>query len=198
MGRPREFDRDQAVQIAMQLFWKKGFEKVSLKNLLEEMGISNSSFYHAFRNKEDLFEEALNYYFHKIGAMRTAPLQEGKSVKESLRNYFDRLIQINLDPKLPGGCLIANSTQLVASKNPRISTKTMNKIQASLDRLEFAFYTVFKEGQDRGEVRPDLDARLQSRLFVSIVFGLNIIARVFKDRKQMEDVAHAAIQLIIR
>jgi TetR/AcrR family transcriptional repressor of nem operon len=180
----------------MRLFWRNGFEAVSIQDLLDELKITNSSFYHAFESKEALFDEVLKFYYQKIGAMRIAPLLEDSSPTLCLRNYFDRLIELNLNPKSPGGCLIANSAQLLDNQAPKISRKLSKTVQASLDRMENALYELLKRGKEEKEFRANLDARSTARLFVSIVYGLNVIARTFHDRKQLEDVAQAAIQLV--
>src|ERR1700761_1869351 len=61
-GRPREFDRTQAVDSAMRLFWERGFEGTSIEDLIETMNVSPSSFYSAFGSKKNLYREAMDYY----------------------------------------------------------------------------------------------------------------------------------------
>ena len=196
MGRPREFDRDETIARAMRLFWKKGYEGVSLQNLLDELEIQNSSFYHAFQSKEALFDEVLNYYFHKIGAYRVAPLLEGLAVRETLENYFERLIHLNMSAKHPGGCLIANCAILTSSSNPAVAEKVTEVVHATKTRLETAFYNLLKRGQESGEVRAEINLRAQARLMVMTVFGLNLLARAAKSRKELEEATEAAIQMI--
>src|SRR5262245_63600804 len=65
LGRPRAFDRDQALERALDVFWRKGYEGASLSDLTEAMGINPPSLYAAFGNKEELFGEALNRYMER-------------------------------------------------------------------------------------------------------------------------------------
>src|SRR5262245_59406118 len=61
-GRPREFDTDQALDRALEVFWRKGYEGASISELTEAMGINRPSLYAAFGNKEELFRKALDRY----------------------------------------------------------------------------------------------------------------------------------------
>ena len=179
----------------MRLFWKKGYEGVSLQNLLDDLEINNSSFYHAFQSKEALFDEVLSYYFHKVGAYRVAPLQEDKPVRETLQNYFDRLIEVNFSSKLPGGCLIANSVVLASSSNPTIAAKVSEAVLATTNRLETLFYDLLKRGRESGEVSKEFDLRAHARLMVTVVFGLNLLTRASKSREELKEATQMAIQM---
>src|ERR1700685_284816 len=74
VGRPREFDTDQALEQATELFWRKGYEGTSLSDLTDELGITRPSLYAAFGNKETLFRLALDRYEAKAGAYRARAL----------------------------------------------------------------------------------------------------------------------------
>ena len=71
-GRPREFDVDEALDRALQVFWRKGYEGASLPDLTEAMGINRPSLYAAFGNKEELFRKALDRYAERAGGLRLA------------------------------------------------------------------------------------------------------------------------------
>jgi len=83
-GRPVEFDRNVALEEAMQLFWSRGYEATSLPELLERMGIARSSFYQSFGSKQDLFLEAVERYRDHLVAGLRASLADDPKV-------FDRI-----------------------------------------------------------------------------------------------------------
>src|SRR3546814_19449373 len=64
-GRPAEFDRDAALEVAMLAFWREGFKETSVKALSERLGITRSSFYNAFGSQEAMFLEALDRYLER-------------------------------------------------------------------------------------------------------------------------------------
>ncbi|WP_164125535.1 TetR family transcriptional regulator, partial [Stenotrophomonas maltophilia] len=67
-GRPRNFDRDQALERAMRVFWAKGYEGAQLVDLTAAMGINPPSFYAAFGSKQEIFREAIDLYLATAGA----------------------------------------------------------------------------------------------------------------------------------
>lgn len=108
MSRPLEFDRDQAVQKAVHLFWQKGYQATSLADLLEAMGLSRSSFYAAFGDKRGLFVECLDVF-----ALRNQSIlqraRDRKPPMAALRSFFERNFGQTSDPDLQFGCMLVNT-----------------------------------------------------------------------------------------
>ena len=80
-GRPLTFDRNQALRKAVELFWERGYEGTSLKDLSEAMGIASASIYAAFGSKEELFREAMHLYTAMEGQAPRVPLREQRPTK---------------------------------------------------------------------------------------------------------------------
>jgi AcrR family transcriptional regulator len=105
MGRPREFDLDEALDRAMEVFWRKGYEGTSIPDLTEAMGINRPSLYAAFGNKESLFGKVLDRYAEKSGNHVREALEEPTArgvVEKALRGAVELLT----DPDHPHGCLL--------------------------------------------------------------------------------------------
>src|SRR6187431_311201 len=104
LGRPRAFDRDQALELALDVFWRKGYEGASLSDLTEAMGINRPSLYAAFGNKEELFRKALDRYGEGPASYVAQALAEptARLVIEKLLTAGASLLG---DPKNPRGCL---------------------------------------------------------------------------------------------
>ena len=104
MGRPREFDADKALELALHVFWSKGYEGASINDLTETMGITKPSLYAAFGNKEELFRKALDRYVAGPGAYIQVALAmpDARSVVEHLLYGAADALS---DPKNPPGCL---------------------------------------------------------------------------------------------
>lgn len=104
MGRPRSFDIDEALNRALYVFWRKGYEGASLTDLTEAMGINRPSLYAAFGNKEALFRKAFDRYIEEKGAYirnaLTAPTAR-QVVERLLLDGADMLTE----PNSPAGCL---------------------------------------------------------------------------------------------
>src|SRR6202048_610400 len=104
MGRPRSFDIDGALDRALQVFWRKGYEGTSLSDLTKAVGVNRPSLYAAFGGKEALFRKALDRYLNGPAAYTQEALKE-----PTARAVVERLLQgaadLNTAPRNPGGCL---------------------------------------------------------------------------------------------
>jgi len=107
MGRPREFNLDQALENALHVFWEKGYEGASMADLTEAMGITKPSLYAAFGNKEELFRKALDTYLDGPAGYAKLALQQptARAVVEALL-YGE--VDAVTDPECPAGCLSVN------------------------------------------------------------------------------------------
>ena len=104
MGRPREFDLDKALEHALQVFWRKGYEGASMADLTETMGITKPSLYAAFGNKEELFRKALDRYVDGPGGYVKVALAEADSARRGRTSSLWAADAVT-DPDYPPGCL---------------------------------------------------------------------------------------------
>src|ERR1700736_4704185 len=105
MGRPREFEVDKALDLALQVFWRKGYEGASMADLTEAMGITRPSLYAAFGNKEELFHKALDLYLEGPANGSREALQE-TTARAVVEHLLNRLVALLSDPHHPAGCLL--------------------------------------------------------------------------------------------
>lgn len=106
-GRKLEFDKDQALEAAMNVFWKKGFLGASLSDLTEGMSINKPSLYATFGNKESLFIQATHHYMDKYSKPKVALLHSGKPLRERLMDYLLAVVTSQCDDQHPKGCYVA-------------------------------------------------------------------------------------------
>src|SRR5438132_6416315 len=105
IGRPREFDIDKALDRALKVFWRRGYEGASLPDLTRAMGINRPSLYAAFGNKEALFRKVLDRYVEGPAAYVTEALNEptARAVAERL---LSGAIDVVTNRQNPPGCLM--------------------------------------------------------------------------------------------
>ncbi|MEM6311924.1 MAG: TetR/AcrR family transcriptional regulator [Pseudomonadota bacterium] len=109
-GRPRKLDPDKAAAIAMELFWRKGYDAVGLADLTEAMGVKSPSLYAAFGNKANIFAAALNTYDGLVGPCFATGFAE-----QTVAGFTARMLEIaadfyTSDPELPG-CLVLDGAR---------------------------------------------------------------------------------------
>lgn len=185
MGRTRCFDRHDAVEKAMKLFWVRGFEATSLQDLLDELEINNSSFYQSFKSKQAIFDEALELYVEKRGSIRRGILAEPGTVREVLERFFKYQVSASLEENNPG-CLVTN-TAVSFKRNPHVA----EKLSDAYHRLEKAFFELLKR-----EIKQEQLALQSARMLVSVVYGMNVLARFENMRTVLEDIAKQTIESV--
>ena len=172
-GRPRKFDRDDALAAAMVLFWKHGFEGTSLERLRETMGrLSSASFYAAFTSKEALYREVLARYLGTHGrvleALRDANLTPRERIEQALR----RSVRMQTDASHPSGCMITLSATIGSAELDGLRVLTATERAANRDALG----ACVRAGIEIGELRPDADAAGLVALFEGLLVGFSIQA----------------------
>lgn len=192
MARPKDFDRNAALVAAMKNFWAKGYEGTSIADLTEAMGISRSSMYETFGDKNELFLEALRFYLELTAQKRAAILMNAKSVKQGMADFLQGVIHFTLDEENPGGCFFTNTATALGTLNDDIQTE----IKRGLDRMEQDFYIFLENDRLRGNLPETRDCRALARFFVGCVRGMSVVARITKDRKVLEDMSAVALEAL--
>lgn len=173
-GRPRGFDKEEALQRALDVFWARGYEAASLAQLKAAMGgISTASFYAAFGSKARLFREVLARYLATHGqvtaSLRDPALPPRAAVEAALR----RSARLQTDPSHPLGCLIVLSAPPGTSDDPHVDAL----LAAERDRNRAGLRDCVRRAVAAGELPPDTDPVGLAALFDTFLVGLSVQAR---------------------
>ena len=164
-GRPREFDRDEALQRAMQLFWAQGYEGTTLADLQNAMGgITAPSFYAAFGSKEELFREAVELYKKTQGAPVVKALFEGSTARASVEASLRAAARSVCQPGSPRGCMMVLSGLNCMPANKGI--EDFMREQRSLRE------TMFRKRLRQGIVEGDLSKKADVNALASFYTGM--------------------------
>ena len=109
VARPREFEKEAAVEAALAVFWRQGYQATSVQDLVEATGVNRGSLYDTFGDKHGLFLEAVDHYRRHVAARRLARMQEPGPVREKLAGFFDEVIAFSLGEGRLLGCLMTNA-----------------------------------------------------------------------------------------
>ncbi|AAZ28683.1 transcriptional regulator, TetR family [Colwellia psychrerythraea 34H] len=192
-GRHRSFDKDKTLEKAMLVFWKNGYPGTSLTDLTNAMGINKSSLYAAFGNKENLFNQAIEYYLNKHGVVHLAELFKTElSLKERVKNYLFSIANMLTNPDLPKGCLISQSTSEIAGCClPENSAMNINGInQQTLLTL-----TEFFEEQQAGRGIDENSPKAIANYLLTLQFGLAISARNGSNLEDLKETINVSLSL---
>lgn len=187
-GRPRGFDRDAALERAMLLFWERGYDTVSTRDLTEAMGITPSSLYAAFTDKETLFTEAVEVYARRYGGY-IAEAAEEPTAYRAVRRLLTRSAAQQTRPGHPPGCLILNG----ATNHTPASTPVAAGLRARRAETAAMIERKIRCDIDRGELPPDTDAHRLTMYAVTIWQGLSQLARDGHTRSELDQAAALAM-----
>lgn len=176
MGRPRTFDRMQAIEQAMHLFWEQGYETTSLSQLKAQIGggISAPSFYAAFGSKEALFTEVVECYLATYAKVTECLWDKSLAPREAIELALRRSSKMQCDTGHPKGCMVALGVMSATAPEHSHITQPLKDSRA---RTLAGFIHCVSRGVANGELAPATDAGILGSVFNSFLSGVSIGAR---------------------
>ena len=188
MGRPRGFDIDEALESAMRVFWAQGYEGSSLADLTGAMGITKTSMYAAFGNKEQLFRKALQRY-----AQGPAGYVDDALAQPTARAVAEALLRGSVRTStLPGdfaGCLTIQGALPACDENRPAHDALVQFRSDAVDRLEQRF----RRAADEGDLPGDADPGRLARYVMTLGFGLPVHAADGLSRAELDRIVDQAM-----
>ncbi len=192
MARPREFDLDDVLDTAMDVFWRKGYHATSMADLVEATGLHRGSLYAAFGSKAEFYDRAVDRYMSAVTLRRAVAHGRDKPVGAFLREVFDDIIEAAVTDDTRRGCLMTNTAVELAAHQPQIADRVLSTVA----ELEDLLASRFELAQATGEIARDQSPRALARFVLSTIQGLRVMAKLRPDRKALQDVASVALARI--
>jgi AcrR family transcriptional regulator len=189
VGRPRAFDTDEALEKAMRVFWEHGYESASLPDLTEAMGISRTSMYAAFGNKEELFRKALARYAEGPAAYGAEALAEPTAHRVATV-FLRGAVRSSTMPGYPTGCLSLRAA--VAGGEDGQAVREL--LLAWRDDTSTHLTERFQRARDEGDLPTESDPALLTRYVMTIGNGIAVQAAAGAGRDVLQLIADAAIR----
>ncbi|MHC4955181.1 MAG: TetR/AcrR family transcriptional regulator [Planctomycetota bacterium] len=190
-GAPKQFDREEVLEDAMQLFWERGYAQTGMSDLLDRMGIGRQSLYDTFGDKRTLFLEALHHYVNTRIAMMTDVLNGPGSPLANIRSTIAFYEKHNTSNN-GLGCLLVNSMAEFGSDDAGLE----EPIKTLMKKLEIGYRHTFQRAKKAGEIRADADPRALARSMVSMVCGVCLMGRIGMPKATIRDALRVHAQLI--
>ncbi len=190
-GRPRSFDETQAVEKAIQVFWSKGYDGVTIDDLVAGMGVGRPSLYAVFGDKRAIFLRVLRAYAERKGASAARALLSPQGLRDSVAAFLRYNVERATEKGSARGCLLECVAPLVNdSEVRRFLQSTVAGGVALVERR-------FRDGIRAGDIPPDFPVAERAIQVTDIARGLTMRARMGAPRKTLLKEAEEAADLVL-
>jgi len=192
MARTKDFDENEVLAKAIQIFWHKGYNGTSMQDLVDGLGISRSSLYDTYTDKHTLFVKALETY-QTSGSSKVQKIVNSEgAAKDIIKKLLEFVTDELLGDKDQKGCFMVNAEVEVAPHDAEIN----NLVCKNDQQMEDAFYQVIKRGKESGEIKSSQDARALSRFFFNTVKGIRVTAKSTTDKSVFDDIIKLTVAVL--
>jgi TetR/AcrR family transcriptional repressor of nem operon len=183
MARLIEFDRDKALESAMLLFWRQGYNATSLSQLLEAMAISRSSFYAAFTDKRSVYIEALTLFSQRTSSVLLS-VEDDRNPGNAIKNFFEHTLFSVPERRMRRGCMMVNTVLELADVDQGLSILASQK----LDEIERAFEVCFERALESETFSSQQTAKELAQFVMTINQGLRVSSRKDSSKKDLQNI----------
>jgi len=187
MARAKEFDEEAALSAAADLFWRKGFEATSIRDLVEATGVNRASLYATFGDKQDLFQKALSHYENSsVRALEESSQEDGPGFKR-IGALFRRVAEQTMcDCR---GCMLTNAAIELSTREPWMADTG----RRAREHMEQFFLRCLEEAESLGEIRAGLATPARARYLTNSLFGLRLMSKMNPTRALVDDIVETTL-----
>jgi len=190
-GRPRNFDERFALEKATQIFWSKGYDGVTIDDLVAGMGVGRPSLYSVFGDKRTLFLRVLRAYAETKGALAAKALLSPRTLRDSLAAFLRNVVETATEEGSARGCLLECVAPLV--NDAEVRQFVQNAAAHAVGLVEGRF----RDAISAGEIPSDFPVAVRASQLVDFSRGLAMRALIGTPRKTLLRDADEAAELML-
>ena len=191
MGLPKEFDREEVLDKAIEVFRRQGYEATSVRDLVTHMEVRPGSLYDTFGDKHRLFLAALERYEQARTARLSAALEMPGSKKEAIRQALHGMVDA-LHATGRSGCLLTNTVGECLPRDPQIA----RLVEANQARTEAVLSAALRQAQADREIGARRDPHVLARYLVGILHALRVMVKTTPDPAALHDLVEVALSAL--
>jgi AcrR family transcriptional regulator len=192
VGRPRSFDKDEALKKAMHLFWEKGYEGTSMADLVDAIGMKAPSIYAAFGNKDAMFQQAVAMYFPIVANGQLAVLNNTPDIVEAVESTLNECVKLFTGDKNPHTCLIMTAAINASPEN----IGHVDYLKSLRKDYKNVWKNRFTLAQKQGQLASSTSPKQLAEYFVAVIQGMAMSAKDGASRNDLSAVAGLAIAVL--
>jgi len=189
MARKKDFDENELLEKATNLFWRKGYNATSAQDLVDELKINRSSLYNTYTDKKTLFQKALKKYQDQQTAAMINMLSKADDPEKAIKKVFDDLVKESNEDTVARGCFMVNTAVEIAGHDPEIGSL----VRANNQSVEDALTVIIEKGQKMGQFSTQNSARAYARFLFGNINALRVIVRSGADKSALDDIIRIAL-----
>ncbi len=192
MPRPKAFDPDQALEQAMHVFWRKGYEATSMEDLLEAMNLNRGSLYATFGDKRQLFLKAMDRYCVGTIGERLKLLDQRTSALAAVKQFIGTMTDGLLMDPTRRGCLLVNTAMELAPHEKDIG----KRVAYSIAHMEDSFFKALSRAKKQGELEKDQDPRSLARYLTGMLQGVVVMYKAGAPAETVRDIVKTGLSIL--
>lgn len=185
MARPVEYDLDKVLDNAMEIFWKKGYEGVSMSQLVSFTGLNRRTMYSLFKDKEGLFRDALDNYYAKRSASKLTILKENPG-KKGIELFFQTFVFCN-DFK---GCLFSNTMR----EKDFMNEETYNIPKEYFENIREQIEINLSQAKEMGEFHGD--EKSMAMTIITFIHGFHVYGKYNHSKEDSDTIIENILSMI--
>jgi TetR/AcrR family transcriptional repressor of nem operon len=189
MARTKEFDEQEVLCKAMEVFWARGYHGTSAQDLVDELGINRSSLYDTFGDKRNLFIRVLEQYHLLYSTKMIEALNTTEDIVETVHIILRQTVKESIADAEVKGCFMVNS----AVEFTQLDEDIKQIIDKNKQEVEDALCKALRKGQENGQVNKKHSARALSRTIFNTITGIRVAARMGTPKRAMEDIVQVTV-----
>ncbi|NBW61473.1 MAG: TetR/AcrR family transcriptional regulator [Methylophilaceae bacterium] len=192
VGRPRSFDKEEALKKAMHVFWEKGYEGTSMADLIESIGMKAPSLYAAFGNKDAIFKEVVQKYLPIVVNGQLATLNNTSDIVEAVENTLKECVRLFTSPDNPHTCLIMTAA---INASPEHQDHVVS-LRAMREDYRNAWVQRFERAEQERQLTGQLSPQQLADFYVTLIQGMSLRAKDGANKQDLTRTAEIALQIL--
>lgn len=190
MARPCSYDRQALLGCAVALFWERGFAGTSVDDIVQASGVSRSSLYAAFPDKDALFVAALEHYIDTVTNAKLEQLARGERAAPAIRQFLLALAAEKPSANAPAhGCLLTNAAVEIGSGQERVA----GCVRTAFARLERTLTIRLQQARAQGDLADGVEPKRLARQLVTFIQGLRVMTRLAVEPRALREAVDSAL-----
>jgi AcrR family transcriptional regulator len=192
VGRPRSFDKDEALKKAMYIFWEKGYEGTTMANLIESIGMKAPSIYAAFGNKDSMFKEVVQSYLPIVVDGQLKLLNSSPKIYDAVEATLKACVNLYTGKDNPPSCLVMTAAINTAPEH----SEHVEALKMLREKYKSAWIERFKEAEIDQQLTHDANPNELAEYFTTLIQGMTIKAKDGANRDELTSTSRLALKTL--